>query len=67
MPAPSSPCTTTTAGMIVHVHLTGELIWLEIIVFFQQIVFQLGRLHDPGLCVASEPCASAGEGVQGQA
>jgi len=51
----------------VHVHLTGELIWLEINVFFQQIVFQLGRLHDPGLRVASEPCASAGEGVQGQA
>lgn len=67
MPAPSSPCTTTTAGVIVHVHLTGELIWLEINVFFQQIVFQLGRLHDPCLCVASKSCASSVEGMQGQA
>lgn len=44
-----------------------EMIWLEINVFFQQIVFQLGRLHDPCLCVASKSYASSVEGMQGQA
>lgn len=63
------PCARAAVGVVTRARLTGELMWLEITVIFQQVIFHLGQFpiqffawpRAPTLAPQEGPCLSGDE------